>query len=129
MPSAKYSKRGGCMTFDRFWQLYPKKVGKLAAQRLWQRLKPDDEVQRQIETALVWQMPRWRDFKFIPHPATWLNQGRWMDEPPQQQQQQQQQASADWVCPHLEECSHRSRCELLLALNNPARYPLKPEVV
>jgi hypothetical protein len=114
------------VTFEAFWRLFPRKVAKLAAQREWQRLKPDEELQRQIEAALVWQMPRWTDLKFTPHPATWLHQGRWMDEPPQAHTRQ---AVEDWVCPHLDPCSHRSRCDLILALNNPARYPLKPEVV
>ena len=71
--------------FNRFWQAYPKKVGKHAAWNLWQSLRPDKELTermlRAIEQAargLQWQEQGGR---FIPHPRTWLGQGRWDDEP------------------------------------------------
>lgn len=70
------------MTFEEFWQLYPRKTGKLAAARRWAQLKPDAETCIQIAATLQWQIHEWDDPQFIPHPATWLHQGRWMDEPP-----------------------------------------------
>ena len=65
------------MSFEAFWKAYPRKVGKLAAMREWQKLKPDLEA---VLRALEWQ--RWDDLQYCPHPRTWLHQGRWMDEPP-----------------------------------------------
>lgn len=68
--------------FDRFWAAYPRKVGKGAAERSFERIRPDAalldrmlraiEVQRQSDTWLR---------GYIPNPATWLNQRRWEDEP------------------------------------------------
>jgi hypothetical protein len=65
--------------FDRFWAVYPRKVGKDAAFSVWQRRHPDVEV---ILAAVQAQAPLWDDPKFIPHPRTWLSQGRWLDELP-----------------------------------------------
>ncbi len=72
--------------FDRFWTAYPKKAGKLDAQRAWgstTRARPAiDEVLAAVErqkASAAWQ----RDGgQFIPHPATWLRAGRWDDEAP-----------------------------------------------
>ena len=69
--------------FEDFWYKYPKKVGKEAAIKSWNKMKPDillviDALNWQIETK-QWQQ---EDGKYIPNPATYLNQGRWMDEAP-----------------------------------------------
>lgn len=71
--------------FEKFWTEYPKKVGKQAAYKAWSRLKPNKELTQAILTAVesqkgadTWQKENGR---FIPNPATWLNQGRWEDEP------------------------------------------------
>lgn len=68
--------------FERFWAVYPKKVGKQAAFKAFQRIKGVSvetmvkAVEYQRSTA-QWQKDNGR---FIPNPATWLNQGRWEDE-------------------------------------------------
>lgn len=68
--------------FEKFWSLYPKKTGKQEAWGVWQKLNPPLE---RVLTALAWQinMRQWQEDggKFIPHPTTYLNQGRWEDEP------------------------------------------------
>ena len=74
--------------FLEFWAAYPRKVGKMEALRRWQALKkagalPDLDT---LLKALEWQREQdsWRENggQYIPHPATWLNAGRWADEPP-----------------------------------------------
>lgn len=68
--------------FDAFWKAYPHKVGKAAARKAWDKLKPKpplDVVLAAIERAK--HTPNWKAGEFIPNPATWLNQGRWEDEP------------------------------------------------
>ena len=68
--------------FDAFWKAYPKKVGKDAAYKAWEKAKPrlDD-----VMFALSWQVQSAQWFKnngqFIPNPSTYINQGRWQDEP------------------------------------------------
>lgn len=66
--------------FDRFWAVYPRKVGRDAALRVWAKLKPDAALTDAMIAAVRRQLPTWDDPKFIPHPSTWLNGGRWKDE-------------------------------------------------
>ena len=73
--------------FGEWWKEYPNKTDKGKAKTSWDRLcqKPVKErprfdrimraVRKQKETE------RWADPKFIPHPTTWLNQSRWLDDP------------------------------------------------
>jgi hypothetical protein len=68
--------------FDDFWAAYPRKVGRLAAKREWDKIRPDEDLVRRIAAALEWQRETWSDPQYIPHPRTWLHQGRWDDEPP-----------------------------------------------
>lgn len=81
--------------FDVFWTEYPKKVGKGAAQRAWAKIKRPKETLEAMLLALAWQKKseQWtRDGgQYIPNPATYLNQQRWMDEPPTGRMQRQQQ--------------------------------------
>lgn len=70
--------------FDKFWQAYPKKVSKKEAQKSWNKINPSLELFEKILKALeiVKQTGQWNtdNGKFIPYPATWLNQERWTDE-------------------------------------------------
>lgn len=73
-----------------FWQTYPKRVGKAAAVKAYAKavhaVGETDDVQSAavILAALRAAVAGWKhaetDPQFIPHPATWLNQGRWEDE-------------------------------------------------
>ncbi|WEM00078.1 MULTISPECIES: hypothetical protein [Delftia] len=71
--------------FDAFWKTYPKKVGKDDARKAFDKRKPDqplvDRMLKAVETQA--QSEQWlKDGgQYIPNPATWLNQGRWDDEP------------------------------------------------
>src|SRR5712671_3143385 len=70
--------------FDGFWGVYPRKVGKAAAWKVWKRLHPNETLTTRIIEAVA-QQKTWSQWtnengRFIPHPATWLNQGRWDDE-------------------------------------------------
>ena len=68
--------------FQAFWTLYPRKVAKRTAQSSWNRLSELE--QKEALDALQNHLKYWKLKKtlkeFIPHPATWLNQGRWEDE-------------------------------------------------
>jgi len=70
--------------FDLFWSLYPRKIGKGAAELAWKKIKPDATLQARIIQAVKAQCKseQWRrdQGQFIPHPATWLNGKRWEDE-------------------------------------------------
>lgn len=71
-------------SFEAFWEIYPRKIAKGAASNAWQRLSL--EQQRRAYRALKDQLPGLRsqvrpDGNFCPHPATWINEGRFDDEP------------------------------------------------
>ena len=70
--------------FTAFWQTFPNKTGKGAARKAWAKLKPSPELVTMILAAITTQntWATWqRDGgRYIPHPATWLNQERWTDE-------------------------------------------------
>ena len=78
------SRRISDTAFEHFWAQYPRKVGKLAAQREWELIRPTPELVEQMMATLAWQKEQWDDPQFIPHPRTWLHQGRWLDEPVEQ---------------------------------------------
>lgn len=70
--------------FDAFWSAYPRKTAKGAARKAWAVLNPSPDLQTRILEA-VSQHRSCRQWlseggRFIPHPATWLNQKRWEDE-------------------------------------------------
>ena len=72
--------------FERFWKAYPRKVGKDAAQRAFDKRRPTAALVDDMVAAIERQCrsDAWTKDggQFIPHPTTWLNQGRWNDEAP-----------------------------------------------
>ena len=74
--------------FAEWWALYPRKVGKIAARKKYAMVLRDelatvDELEAGLARyvrywgAMAHQRPGW---DYIPHPSTWLHQGRWEDE-------------------------------------------------
>jgi hypothetical protein len=70
------------MSFDEFWSKYPRKIAKKAAMQAYARLPMDEQelAVETIDTHLEYWKLKETDTDFIPHPATWLNQGRYFDE-------------------------------------------------
>jgi hypothetical protein len=70
--------------FSRFWEAYPKKKAKDDARKAFDKRKPDESLLARMLAAISAQRVSadWQEQegKFIPHPATWLNDGRWQDE-------------------------------------------------
>jgi hypothetical protein len=72
--------------FEKFWKTYPRKIDKGKALTAWNKLckKPPKErpTWREVKIAILKQQKteRWKD-GYIPHPTTWLNQSRWLDDP------------------------------------------------
>lgn len=98
--------------FDLFWSAYPRKIAKAAARKAWEKTKGSRPELNTILVALATQKcsAAWtRDGgQFIPHPATWLNAGRWDDEvrvggvpiaetPSQRAWREQREQAARWL--------------------------------
>ena len=68
--------------FDIFWNEYPNKVGKPNAMKKYREKEHTD---------IIYGLTLWKTYwvrsnteqRYIPHPATWLNQERWKDIPPE----------------------------------------------
>jgi hypothetical protein len=71
--------------FERFWKMYPRKIDKGKCKTIWNRLcnRKHRPKWKDISVALAKQKKseRWQNKKYIPHPSTWLNQERWLDDP------------------------------------------------
>lgn len=71
--------------FAEWYDLYPRKAGRAAAERAWVKAIKSTDAQA-IIAGLVRQLPALRDkvargeSRFVKHPATWLNGGCWDDE-------------------------------------------------
>ena len=88
-----YSERSGqakkttlLETFNAFYSAYPRHKDKARAWRCWKALNPSYELVSRIGAALdsdkasdEWSNPRW-----IPYPATWIDDRRWEDEASEQ---------------------------------------------
>lgn len=84
-PTTTHTAAAAAESFDRWWTIYPRKVGKAAAEKAYTkalRSTTADELAKGLANAVqVWRTTG-TEPRFIPHPATWLNQGRWADEVP-----------------------------------------------
>lgn len=71
------------ITFTDFYQIYPRKVGRRAAELEWIKAMKRGEDPLAIMDGLKRNLPylESRPMEFRPHPRTWLSQGRWEDEP------------------------------------------------
>ncbi len=82
----KPAKSGESAEFASFWQAWPKKEGKLDAQRAFAKLRADDQAAA-ASRADTWLAGRpdlltAERIRYCPHASTWLNQQRWTDEAP-----------------------------------------------
>ena len=69
--------------FENWWKEYPRKVAKANAKKSFDKVRKNVSVDVLIEAVRKQkQSAQWQrdDGQYIPHPATWLNQGRWEDE-------------------------------------------------
>jgi len=92
--------------FAQFWAAYPRKTAKVKAERAWGKLAPGVEVQAMILASVAAHRAEWTDPRFIPYPATFLNQQRWTDEVAREARIGRPPTTADaygW-CDHMPRC-------------------------
>lgn len=103
--------------FAEFWDAYPRKVGKDAARRIYEKRRPDEEIHAQMLAAIESQRrsPAWvKDGgQFIPHPSTWLSQGRWQDEPLEVHSRGMPRSRWQDDCDHEPPCGSPTTCDNL----------------
>lgn len=67
--------------FEEFWQVYPRRTAKRAALGAWKKAARRASVAEIMAGAERFRDDPNREQEFTPHPATWLNQDRWGDDP------------------------------------------------
>ncbi len=69
--------------FEEFWNKYPRKIGKKAANSKYQTVRKDtthEKIMEGLERYNTYIRKERIEFQYIAHPSTWLNQGRRDDE-------------------------------------------------
>lgn len=67
--------------FDLFWKIYPRKAGKEAARRAFEKAIRITDVKEILKGAENYRSDPNRHPSYTAHASTWLNGGRWADEP------------------------------------------------
>ena len=70
------------ITFEQFYKLYPRRVGRFLAEKSFKKLSIKDRFDAYnglINYIKVWKANE-TEKQFIPHPSTFINQRRWEDE-------------------------------------------------
>lgn len=67
--------------FAAFWTVYPKKLGKEQSKKAWNKIAPENGLVETIVGSVKAHMntEQWKDYAYIPYPATFLNGRRWED--------------------------------------------------
>jgi hypothetical protein len=66
--------------FELWWHAYPRRTGKGEAFKSWKKSATSTVIRRAIMAATTELARITTDKKFVPNPATWLNQRRWEDD-------------------------------------------------
>ncbi len=61
--------------FDKFWELYPKRIGKADALKAWNKVLKNKTADEMIALTKAYSDGKLPDMTFIPYPASWLNKG------------------------------------------------------
>ena len=92
--------------FAEFWRLYPRQVGRLAAEKAYAKASAratHDEICAGLACYLAALAQDQVPLRYVCHPATWLNQGRWMDEPAYPPPRPPWRIECEWL-------GHQPRC-------------------
>ena len=97
------------ITFEQFYKLYPRKVGRFLAKKCFTKLSKKDK--KLAYDGLVNYIKYWKasetEKQFIPHPSTFLNQKRWEDEVdlPKQKAEYKRDATGRFFIAYCKKCN------------------------
>jgi hypothetical protein len=94
--------------FDQFWARYPRRTGKLAALRAYEKARRLDSAEHILAGVERYRRTMPDDPQYRPHPATWLNAGRWLDE-----DDEPVARPVRVECPHEPRCNSKVWCAAL----------------
>lgn len=96
-------KNNYAQNFELFWDRYPRKVGKGAAEKSFGKalMEVDDQHREALAKQIIQSAhqlandPNLPEAQYIPHASTWLNRAGWLDEPyPEREQTADERAEA-----------------------------------
>jgi hydroxymethylpyrimidine pyrophosphatase-like HAD family hydrolase len=61
--------------FDKFWELYPKRIAKADALKAWNKAIKKKTADELIALTKAYSESKLPDMTYIPYPASWLNKG------------------------------------------------------
>jgi hypothetical protein len=61
--------------FDKFWNLYPKKIAKADALKAWNKATKTKTAEKLLQLTKAYAEGKLPDQTYIPYPASWLNKG------------------------------------------------------
>jgi hypothetical protein len=61
--------------FDKFWELYPKRIAKADALKAWKQATKKKTADELIALTKAYSESKLPDMTYIPYPASWLNKG------------------------------------------------------
>jgi hypothetical protein len=61
--------------FDKFWELYPKKIAKADALKAWNKAIKTKTADELLKVTKAYAESKLPDITYIPYPASWLNKG------------------------------------------------------
>lgn len=70
--------------FEQWWATYPRRVAKKFALKCFERLRSSGDLPFEVLLSATKNYARsviGEEMKYVAHPATWLNAGRWDDDP------------------------------------------------
>jgi hypothetical protein len=85
--------------FDTFWAAYPRKKGKIAGRKAFDKaikLTSLEQLLQGIDFLKSEIKRNGTKIEYVPHPASWLNDGRWEDEPDTTATQTKPAANSPW---------------------------------
>ncbi len=62
-------------SFDKFWELYPKRIAKADAVKAWKQVLKKKTADEMIALTKAYSESKLPDMTYIPYPASWLNKG------------------------------------------------------
>ncbi len=68
-------------SFDAWWEVYPRKVGKRTARAAYDRARRRATTEMILDGAVRYRDDPNREKPYTAHPTTWLNRDGWQDEP------------------------------------------------
>ena len=79
-PETETTKTAYPADFQKFWDAYPRQVGKRDALKAWEKAKKRSTTSNILDGARRLAKAPNRETRFTPYPARWLNRDGWEDE-------------------------------------------------